>query len=161
MTMDEVRGRLLAVDLGQKRVGFAVSDPTGHFAVGLETLTVYHKTDVVGEVVARCKAYGVETVILGLPRNMNGSEGPQAEKVRAFGDALVAALGEAGLGCGLEFLDERLTSVLAHQTLREQGIAPSRHKGWVDQAAAKRILQDYMDREAARARFQEKEEEGQ
>jgi putative Holliday junction resolvase len=133
--------RILAIDLGARRIGLAVSDPTRTFAVGLETLIVTMKTDPVAELVTICQDYDVERIILGLPRKMDGTEGIQAEKVREFAEALTAAT-----GLPLEFLDERLTSVLAQQTLRAQGIQPSRHKELVDQAAAKRILQDYLDR---------------
>ncbi|MBK8189981.1 MAG: Holliday junction resolvase RuvX [Vampirovibrionales bacterium] len=142
--MTAVYARILAIDYGQRRIGLAISDPLGHFAVGLPTLERNARTDLWTPLAALRDQYGVSTIVLGLPRNMNGSEGPMAQKVRAFGEAL-----QTHLGCEVVFFDERLTSTLAQQTLRAQGIAPSRQKGLVDQAAAARILQDYLD---ARAR---------
>ena len=135
-------GRLLALDVGDRRIGIAVSDPTGSFAVGLDTVIVTRKGDPIGEIVQACQAYQVQRIIIGLPVRMDGTDSHQTEKVRQFAQGL----GER-VAIPLEFFDERLTSVLAHQTLKAQGYAPSRHKEWVDQAAAKRILQDYMDRE--------------
>lgn len=138
--MSERSERILAIDYGQKRIGLAVSDPLGRFAVGLPTLERTRKTDLWTPLAALRDQYGIHTVVVGLPRNMDGSEGPMAHKVRAFGAML-----SAQLGCEVTYLDERLTSALAEQTLRAQGIAPSRQKGLVDQAAAARILQDYLD----------------
>jgi putative holliday junction resolvase len=134
-------GRILAIDLGRKRVGLAVSDPLGHFAVGLETVTRTAKTDLVGEIGKVCQQYGVSQLVLGLPVNMDGSEGPKALESRQLAEAL-----EARLKLPVALLDERLTSVIAQQTLKAQGISPSRHKGWVDETAAKILLQDYLAR---------------
>ena len=134
-------GRILGLDYGKKRIGVAVSDPFGHFAIGLETIVLNPKTDVIETIRRHCSAYHVRQVVLGLPRHMDGREGPEAEAVRAFGDRLAEALGIA-----VCYLDERLTSVIAQQTLREQGIQGSRNRGLIDQAAACKILQDYLDR---------------
>lgn len=139
-TDDDHPKRLLAIDFGAKRIGLAVSDPTRIFAVGLETLFIRHNTDVIAELGLICQQYNVEKIILGLPKTLRGAEGPQADKVRVFADELAESL-----SLPIEFLDERLTSVLAQQTLREQGIQPFKNKDLVDQAAAKRILQDYLD----------------
>lgn len=146
MGLVEYDTRILAIDLGKKRIGLAISDPTRSFAVGLDTLVIHPKTDVLAELVAVCRKHAVETIIMGLPVNMNGTEGPQADYVRDFTNALEQALADQELDCPIVFLDERLTSVLAQQTLRAQGYQPSRHKEWIDQASAKRILQDYLDR---------------
>lgn len=137
---EETTARILAIDYGQKRVGVAISDALGFLAVGLETLEGFNKQALLERLKALCTAHGVTHVILGLPRNMDGSEGPQAEKVRHFGDALTAVL-----DVPLTYLDERLTTVLAHQALHAGGKAPSRHKALVDQEAARRLLQDYLD----------------
>ncbi len=136
------QGRILAIDLGKKRVGLAVSDPLGHFAVGLETLTCSKNTDLLTQLQPIFETYNVHTVVLGLPMNMNGSEGFKAQESREFGEVLTQ---ETGLP--VEFIDERLTSVIAHQTLQAQGISSrqSRKKGLVDETAAKLILQSYLD----------------
>lgn len=140
---DEPVGRILAIDLGRKRVGLAVSDPFGNFAVGLETLIRSAKFDLVGAIGKVCEEYGVIRLVLGLPVNMDGTEGPKARESRDFAKIL-----EAGLGLPVTLIDERLTSVIAQQTLREQGFQPSRQKGLVDQGAAKILLQNYLDRQA-------------
>jgi putative Holliday junction resolvase len=142
----ELCSRILAIDVGTKRVGLAVSDPLGMFAVGLETVEVQSKQQLLEQITAVCKKYEVATIVLGLPKHMDGREGPEAEKVRKLAERLQAMYPEGSI----QFLDERLTSVMAHQTLREQGIKASRNKGLVDQAAAKRILQDYLDRNQKR-----------
>lgn len=139
-------GRILALDVGEKRIGMAVSDPTGIFAVGIDTLMLRPKTDVLAEVEQVCRDYQVYKLVVGLPMSLKGIEGRQADLVRAFAQSL-----QERLQLPLEFFDERFTSVLAHQTLKAQGIAPSRNRELVDQAAAKRILQDYLDREGYRA----------
>lgn len=142
----ELCSRILAIDVGTKRVGLAISDPLGMFAVGLETVEVQSKQQLLEQITAVCKKYEVATIVLGLPKHMDGREGPEAEKVRKLAERIQVMYPEGSI----QFLDERLTSVMAHQTLREQGIKASRNKGLVDQAAAKRILQDYLDRNQKR-----------
>jgi putative Holliday junction resolvase len=143
--MDELTPRILAIDPGRKRVGLAVSDPFGNFAVGLETLRSYEGKDLIPELSAVCKQYGVCRVVIGLPLHMSGEEGLGAQSARQLGQEI-----EQRLRLPVELLDERLTSKLAEQTLREQGVQSSKHRkqGLVDQAAAMRILQDYLDRRA-------------
>lgn len=137
---DLAEARILALDIGQRRVGVAVSDPMRNFAVGLETVVIPVKGDWLEILKGRLQGYTIERVVIGLPKTLRGEEGAQAERVRE-----IARRVEDSLGLPVVFLDERLTSVLAHQTLRAQGIQPSRNKGLVDEAAAKRILQDYLD----------------
>ncbi|MBY0450695.1 MAG: Holliday junction resolvase RuvX [Cyanobacteria bacterium] len=136
--------RVLALDLGKKRVGLAVSDPLGHFAVGLDTVTFRSPEQLAPMIQALVEKYDVKTLIVGLPVHLKGVEGSQAGWVRGVAEYLAAET-----GCQLVYLDERLTSVIAKQSLREQGIQPSRPKvraqGLVDQVAAMRLLQDYMD----------------
>ena len=136
--------RLLALDLGKKRVGLAVSDPTGHFPVGLDTVSFRSPEQLAPIIQALVEKYSIKTLIVGLPVHLKGVEGSQAEWVREVADYLALET-----GCQLIYLDERLTSVIAKQRLREQGIQPSRPKvraqGLVDQVAAMHLLQDYMD----------------
>ena len=135
----EIGHRILALDYGKKRIGVAVSDPFGNFAVGLDTLETHSKTllETLGKL---CQEYTVTTIVLGLPKHMKGHEGIEAEAVREFG-----ALLSDTLRVSVIYLDERLTSVIAQQELREQGVQGSRNKGLIDQAAACRILQDYLN----------------
>lgn len=144
---DDLPPRILAVDPGQKRVGLAVSDPFGNFAVGLDTIAMHEGKDLLPEIGALCKQYDVKKIVMGLPLHMSGEEGASAQKAREL-----AAILSEGLNIPVELMDERLTSKIAAQTLREQGVQSSRHrkKGIIDQAAAMRILQDFLDRQAKR-----------
>lgn len=146
----ESAGRTLAIDLGRKRVGLAVSDPFGNFAVGLDTLIRSAKVDPIAAIGKRCEEYGVVRLVLGLPINMDGTEGPKAKESREFAKTL-----EAALGLPVTLIDERLTSVIAQKTLREQGVQPSRKKEWVDQEAAKILLQNYLDRQSRQSQYRD------
>lgn len=141
--MSEERPRVLAIDPGKKRVGLAVSDPFGNFSVALDTLSNYEGKDLVPELSAICKQYDVQNIVVGLPVNLKGEESIAAQSVRALGETLGAAL-----KLPIEYMDERMTSKIAEQSLREMGIQSSRHRktGIIDQAAAMRLLQDYLDR---------------
>ncbi len=143
MSYDDLPPRILGVDPGEKRVGLAVSDPFGNFAVGLDTLSNYEGKDLLPEFQAVCERYEVKQIVIGLPLHMSGEEGVSAQKARALGEILTI-----GLNIPVAFLDERLTSKIVEQSFREMGVQSSRHrqKGIVDQAAAMRILQDYLDR---------------
>ena len=141
MAEDIGQGRVLALDYGKKRIGVAVSDPMGNFAIGLQTITVSPKTDLIAALQQLRRDYPIQRIVLGLPKHMDGREGPEAETVRELGQKI-----SESLNIPVDYLDERLTSVIAQQTLREQGIQGSRNKGLIDQAAACRILQDYLDR---------------
>lgn len=139
---DVLPSRILAIDPGQKRVGLAISDPFGNFAVGLETLPTYPGKDLLPEIAAICKRYEIKTIVMGLPRHMSGEEGVSAQLAREFAHQL-----STGLNLPVKLVDERLTSKIAEQSLRSQGIQSSRHRktGLIDQVAAMRILQDYLD----------------
>lgn len=146
MTLDDtLPPRVLGIDPGDKRVGLAVSDPFGNFPVGLDTIANYEGKDLLPEIGAICERYEIKQIVIGLPLHMSGEEGISAQKARTLGEVL-----ETGLSIPVEFMDERLTSKMAEQSLRDLGIQSSRHRktGMVDQAAAMRILQDYLDRRA-------------
>jgi putative Holliday junction resolvase len=136
--------RVLAIDLGEKRIGLAVSDPLGSFGVGLDTLDRKSEDQVLTALKALCDRYDVGRIIIGLPKNMNGTEGPKAEESREFAAWLESELPNIPI----ELMDERLTSRMAEASLRDQGIQPSRQKGLIDQLAAQRLVQDYLDRQA-------------
>jgi putative Holliday junction resolvase len=136
--------RLLGIDFGQTRVGLALSDPLGMFATGLTTLTYTSISQLITQIQSLLTQHEVMAVVIGLPLSQTGEEGKAAIDVRAFGQAL----GDA-TGISITYVDERFTSVIAQQSLRAQGIQPSRQKGLVDQTAAALILQQYLDRAAS------------
>ncbi len=129
--------RVLAVDWGTKRVGLAVSDPTGLVARPLPTLAVRNAREAASKVLETARETGADLVLVGLPLNMDGSEGASAARARKLGEAL------AGGGFAVRYLDERLTSEAARDFLRERGEtrpAPER----VDQAAALLLLEEHL-----------------
>jgi putative Holliday junction resolvase len=142
------RGRRLGVDVGDVRIGVAESDPDGLIATPVETLA-RGSGDLarLRELVEQREAI---EVVVGLPRSLSGGEGPAARKVRAF----VADLAEAfaGLEVGVRLCDERLSTVSAEATLRQQGRKGKKRRAVVDQAAAVVILQNAMDTERATGR---------
>ncbi len=132
--------RIMALDLGKRRIGVAVSDDMGITAVGLETIQCKNKrTDMIA--ISRIASdRGVETVVIGNPLNMSGDAGPQAEWVREYSDEIVKFT-----GLTVKFWDERLTSAEASRLLREGGISVDRKTGTVDRMAAVLLLQSYLD----------------
>ena len=132
--------RILGIDLGDARIGLAISDELGMLAHPLETIRlkeVKDPHDHIARIVARDE---VTAVILGLPRNMDGTYGPAAAKARAFADAL-----RARINCPVHFWDERLTTVAAQRALHEAGRNTKQSRGVIDQVAAQLILQGYLD----------------
>lgn len=134
--------RALAIDLGEARVGVAVSDDLGMLAHPLET--IYAGTcNVKKRVLELILAKQVETVVVGMPRNMDGSFGPAAEKARAF----ITELREK-TSCRVVEWDERLTTVSAQRSLQAAGKKAREHKAIIDQVAAQILLQSWMDAQA-------------
>ena len=131
--------RIMAIDYGDARTGVAISDPTGLLA-GYTTVIQSRKEGVVAE--ARlAKEHSVDELVMGFPRNMDGTEGPRAELYRAF----AARLEEV---CGLKpvLWDERRTTVEAHGILHASGKRMKQHKETVDAVAAALILEGYLTR---------------
>ena len=146
MTTSPSRGRRLGVDVGAVRVGVAVSDPDGVLATPLRTvprdpvpIDEGGGSDLraIAELVAE---YEAVAVVVGLPRTLAGREGPAAAAARAFADALASVL-----DVPVELTDERLTTVVATQQLRERGVRGRKQRAVVDQAAAVAILQGWLD----------------
>ncbi len=140
--------RVMGVDYGRKRVGIALSDPTGTLASPLETLTRRAgKRPPVAAIGRVADREGVEHVVLGLPLELDGTENDWCREVRDFGEALAARL-----NLPLTFIDERLSSVRAEEAMRAAGSSKAmrRDKGLVDSAAAAVILQSFLDGEAGR-----------
>lgn len=135
--------RILAVDWGERRVGLAVSDPTGTLASGLETLVVRNATDAVAQVTAAAREVEADSVVVGLPLLLSGERGAAALAAEQFAAALAAAT-----GLPLATYDERLTSALAGRRMRERGDRRKR-KGVVDQDAAIALLESWLQKLAA------------
>ena len=135
--------RVLGIDFGEKRVGLAVSDPTGTIATPLET--VHRRTGKrppLAEIERIAKSLGVEHVVVGLPLDLRGEENDWCREVREVG----RKVGER-LGVSVSFVDERLSSVRAERAVRESGLkkVERERKERVDAAAAQLILQAWLD----------------
>lgn len=136
--------RILGLDFGSKTVGVAISDPLLITAQGLEIIRRKEENKL-RQTLARIEEiiteYGVEKIVLGLPKNMNDTEGIRVELTREFAEKL-----ERRTGLPVEFYDERLTTVMADKTMMESGVRRENRKEYVDKIAATLILQDYLDR---------------
>lgn len=140
---------VIGLDHGRRRIGVAVgSEETGQ-AFARPALQRRNQVADLGRIAALARAEVTTRVVLGLPRNMDGSEGAQAAAARAFGEQLGA------IGLEVVYVDERLTSWQAGERLAEEGRRPTRASGERDSAAARLILQEYLDVRAALARQQE------
>lgn len=133
--------RVLALDVGDKRIGIAVSDPLGITAQGLETYTrTGDEAADASYLIALAKKYAPVRLLFGMPRNMDGSYGFQAEKVKQFAEAVLANWdGEHA------FIDERLTTVSAERALEEAELDWRERRKVVDKVAASIILRAYLD----------------
>lgn len=132
--------RILGIDYGDARIGIALSDPTETLASALNPIEAKSMRKSIDEVNALAREKGVEMFVVGLPLNMNGSEGPQAGKVRAFANNLqkVSTL-------PVVMKDERLTTVMVTRAFDETGVKKSKRLSLVDSASAQVILQNYLD----------------
>jgi len=134
--------RLLGLDVGDKRIGIAISDPLGITAAGLETLSRKNIEADVNAISQIAERHGAVQIVIGLPLNMDGTSGEQAEKAKSFGRKLAKAI-----GLPVVYEDERLTTISAIRTLTLQGIKTGNKKDLVDRQAAAIILQKFLDRE--------------
>jgi putative Holliday junction resolvase len=133
--------RLLAVDHGTRRMGIAVADTETGIAFARPALRGREQARAVA---ALARAEGAQRIIVGLPLNMDGSEGSQAAAARNFGEQLAA------IGLGVVYVDERLSSFEAGERLAAAGRRPNRGSGELDSAAATVILQQYLDTEESK-----------
>ncbi len=146
--------RIMAIDYGDARTGVAFSDLTG-FLAGQTFLIKSRKEDVVlAELVALIQTQGADELVMGYPRNMDGTLGPRAEKYAAFARRL-----EEAAGMPVVLWDERRTTVDAHRILGEQGIRAKNRKDKIDAVAATLILEGYLDWKRIQAQRQKREEE--
>lgn len=145
--------RIVALDVGDRRIGIAVSDPLGLTAQPIETYTRIGYGPDARHIAEIARKYETERILCGLPRNMDGTQGFQVEKVREF----AAKLEELGLL--VEYYDERMTTVLAENALLEANMRREDRRKKVDMVAAVVILQSYLDANAAQADDGEEESE--
>ncbi len=134
--------RILGIDYGDVRVGLAVSDPTGLIASGIGTVKITGMNNATEQISKVVSERQIEKVILGLPLNMDGSEGPSAQKIRVFADKLKAACS----GISIELVDERRTSILAANYMDMTETFGKKRKESVDTLSAQIILQTYLDK---------------
>src|SRR5512139_3455551 len=130
---------MLALDVGEKRVGVALCDETQTLARPLLTLKRASKKEDFAKIAALCREHAIEKVIVGLPKTLRSEEGPQAQRVRRYATELQAAL-----NLPIDFWDERFSSADAQERLASAGRKP-RAKRDIDSAAAAIILQEYLD----------------
>ena len=135
-----IQNRVLALDLGKKRIGLALSDELGVTAQGLETLARTNIREDLARISQLASQRNVSLILIGNPLHMSGREGRQAEYAHDFGARLQAASGIA-----VEFWDERLTTVAAQRVLRESGISIEKRAKAVDRLAAVILLESYLD----------------
>ena len=136
--------RVMGLDVGSKTVGVAMSDPLGFTAQGVEIIKINEEAkefgfDRLGELV---KEYQVDKFVVGLPKNMNNTEGPRVEASKAYGDKIKEIF-----NLPVDYQDERLTTVQAERMLVEQAdVSRGKRKKVIDKLAAQLILQNYLDR---------------
>ena len=136
--------RVMGLDVGSKTVGVAISDPLGFTAQGVEIIKIDEEAeefgfDRLGELV---KEYKVDKLVVGLPKNMNNTEGPRVEASKAYGSKIKEIF-----GIPVDYQDERLTTVQAERMLVEQAdVSRGKRKKVIDKLAAQLILQNYLDR---------------
>ena len=135
--------RILGLDFGSKTIGVAVCDPFGWTAQGLEIIRREEENNLkksIARISELCREYAVESIVLGLPKNMNNTEGERCEKTKEFKEML-----ERRTGLNVILWDERLTTVSADKHMMESGIRREDRKKFVDEIAAVFILQGYLD----------------
>ena len=136
--------RVMGLDVGSKTVGVAISDPLGFTAQGVEIIKINEEAkefgfDRLGELV---KEYQVDKFVVGLPKNMNNTEGPRVEASKAYGDKIKEIF-----NLPVDYQDQRLTTVQAERMLVEQAdVSRDKRKKVIDKLAAQLILQNYLDR---------------
>ncbi|GAA3490571.1 Holliday junction resolvase RuvX [Streptomyces cremeus] len=137
------RGRRLAIDVGDARIGVASCDPDGVLATPVETVPGRDVPAAHRRLRQLVEEYEPLEVVVGLPRSLNGGEGPAAAKVRKFAQELARGIAPTGV----RLVDERMTTVTATQGLRASGVKSKKGRSVIDQAAAIVILQNALEAE--------------
>ncbi len=142
--MDLNHGKYLGVDYGDKRTGIAECDLSGQLASGITTISEGGMKKTAERVAREAESRSCKKIIVGLPKNMDGTEGPRADVVKAF-TALLCEITEIPI----EFFDERMTTMAAYRYLDGAGTFGKKRKEVIDTLSAELILQGYLDREKA------------
>ena len=130
----------MALDIGEKRIGVAISDPSGSVATPLTVLDAKRVLGDGGDLVRLVEDYEVGRVVVGLPLSLDGTEGPQASRVRTAAERVAGFL-----RVPVDFADERLSSLEATRAMSEAGSDTRHQRGTVDMVAAALFLQSYLD----------------
>lgn len=138
--MSSEPGRVLALDVGERRIGVALSDPTRTLASPLTTIRAVPRSTALKRILTLVCDYEVTALVIGLPLTMNGDVGPQATLVQQFVDELRPLL-----DIPIFFVDERLTTVAAERMMIDLKIKPEQRRARIDEVAASIILQDFLD----------------
>ena len=138
--------RKIALDVGDKTIGVAVSDPLNITAQGITTIERVGIRKDAGKVIDYIREYECDTVVIGLNKRLDGTDSPQTEKVYEFKKMLENKMRSTGLGSvTIDFYDERFTTVMAERVLKEAELTRKERKKVVDKQAAVIILQSYLD----------------
>lgn len=137
--------KILGLDYGDRRIGVSISDDLGWTAQGLEVIERRKEGQDLLRIAELVKQYGVEEIVVGLPKNMNGTIGPRGELCQAFASEL-----NEKFQLPIHLWDERLSTVAAERTLLEADVSRKKRKGVVDKLAAALILQNYLDSKSKR-----------
>ncbi len=137
--------RILAIDYGRRRIGLARNDALGFSAHGLPTLSVRNQENAIIQVLEVIKQEQPDRIVVGLPRNLDGSQSEMAKAVEVFVEQL-----QSRMSLPIVKVDERLTSVSALKTMRDMGIKQKGNKGTVDKIAAVYLLEIYLQQQATR-----------
>ena len=138
--------RKIGLDVGDRTIGVAVSDALDITAQGITTIERVGIKKDTGKILEMIREYGCDTVVIGLPLKLDGTDSPQTEKVKEFRQRLENKLTGSGMNdVKIEFYDERLTTVMAERVLIEADMSRKRRKEVIDKQAAVIILQSYLD----------------
>jgi putative Holliday junction resolvase len=139
--------RILGLDIGSKRIGVAISDELGFTAQGLETISCKSPEQDAAAIFRLTEKYSAEEIVVGIPYNMDGTVGPQAEKVRATIETI-----KQQVTIPIREWDERLSTAAAERVLLEADMSRSKRRKVIDKLAAVLILQGYLDRQKVKER---------
>lgn len=137
--MNNTNNTIIALDIGDSSIGVAASDPSGVISMPLETIKRTSKVDDMKKLKAICEARNANKIVVGLPLDINGEEGPQAKKVKKYVSNI-----KRSIDCEIIYVDERYTSKMANNTLNALNIKRGKQKGYEDALAASYILEIYL-----------------
>lgn len=134
--------KIMSIDYGDVRTGVALSDAMGMLASPHTVIKESHQPKLVTKLLEIIDEYNIQTVVIGLPRNMDGTYGYRCDECRTLGDALK----EKNSNLNIVYEDERLTTVMAHNVLSDNNVRGKKRKNTVDAVSAVMILQSYLDK---------------